>query len=67
MFVKSYSSKEIIDLLKKDGWYLVNTVGSHAQYKHPTKLGKVTVPHPKKSLPIKTVKSIAAQAGITIK
>lgn len=66
MFVTTHSSKEIIQLLKKDGWYLVNTVGSHAQYKHPLKTGKVTVPHPKKTLTVKTVKSIAAQAGITL-
>jgi predicted RNA binding protein YcfA (HicA-like mRNA interferase family) len=31
-------------LLEKDGWFLVNTVGSHRQYEHPTtKKGKVTV------------------------
>lgn len=64
--MKTYSSKDIIQHLQKDGWYLVNTVGSHAQYKHPSKIGKVTVPHPKKTLTIKTVKSIAAQAGIKL-
>lgn len=64
--MKTYSSKEIIQLLKKDGWYLVNTVGSHAQYKHPSKIGKVTVPHPRKTLTIKTVKSIVAHAGIKL-
>lgn len=52
--------------MKADGWYLVNSVGSHQQYKHPTKIGKVTVPHPKKDLPIKTVQSILKQAGIII-
>ncbi|GEL05521.1 type II toxin-antitoxin system HicA family toxin [Rummeliibacillus stabekisii] len=64
--MKSFSSKEIIRKLSADGWYLVHSVGSHQQYKHPTKIGKVTVPHPKKGLPIKTVKSIAKQAGIII-
>lgn len=64
--MKSYSSKEIINLLKQDGWFLKNSVGSHQQFAHPEKKGKVTVPHPKKDLPIKTVKSIAAQAGIVL-
>jgi hypothetical protein len=35
--------REIIKLLEKDGWFLANTVGSHRQYEHPTKKGKVTV------------------------
>ncbi len=35
--MKSYSSKEVIAMLKADGWYEVNVVGSHHQYKHPTK------------------------------
>lgn len=65
--LKSYSSREIICQLKADGWYLMNSVGSHQQYKHPTKKSKVTVPHPKKDLPLKTVKSIAEQAGIILK
>lgn len=64
--MKSYSSREIIQLLKKDGWYLKNSVGRHQQYAHPTKVGKVTVPHPQKDLPLKTVKSIFAQAGIKL-
>ncbi|QIB26280.1 type II toxin-antitoxin system HicA family toxin [Caloranaerobacter azorensis] len=62
--MKSYSSKEIIKILKKNGWYLKRTKGDHHQFKHPTKKGNVTVPHPKKDLPIKTVKSILKQAGI---
>ncbi|WP_338422943.1 type II toxin-antitoxin system HicA family toxin [Anabaena sphaerica] len=35
--------REVINLLESDGWYLVGTEGSHRQFKHPTKLGKVTV------------------------
>lgn len=45
------SSKEIIKTLKKNGWILVNVVGSHHQFKHKNHNGKVTVPHPKKDLP----------------
>ncbi|OOF38324.1 addiction module toxin, HicA family [Rodentibacter rarus] len=58
------NSAKIIKKIEDDGWYLVNVVGSHHQFKHPTKKGRVTVPHPKKDLNIKTVKSILKQAGI---
>jgi predicted RNA binding protein YcfA (HicA-like mRNA interferase family) len=57
-------SAEIIKQLKADGWYLVHVVGSHHQFKHATKPGKVTVPHPKKDLPLPTVRSILKQAGL---
>lgn len=57
------TSQKIIARLKAEGWILVNTKGSHQQFKHPKKKGRVTVPHPKKDLPIGTVKSIAKQAG----
>jgi predicted RNA binding protein YcfA (HicA-like mRNA interferase family) len=56
-------SADIIKRLTEDGWQLVNTRGSHQQFKHPTKPGRVTVPHPKRDLPIGIVRSIFAQAG----
>lgn len=62
--MKSYSSREVIQILKSDGWYEVNCVGDHHQFKHPTKKGRVTVTHPVKDIPIKTLNSIAKQAGI---
>ncbi|MDE2121452.1 MAG: type II toxin-antitoxin system HicA family toxin [Betaproteobacteria bacterium] len=52
------NSAQVIKLLKTDGWFLVHTVGSHHQFRHPTKPGKVTVPHPKKDLPLPTARSI---------
>ena len=58
------NSTAVIKLIRADGWYLVHTVGSHHQFKHPTKPGKVTVPHPKKDLPLLTVRSILKQAGL---
>jgi len=64
--LKSYSSRQLLRILTEDGWYLVATVGDHHQFKHPTKKGKVTVTHPVKDMPIKTVRSILKQAGITI-
>ncbi len=56
-------SREVISRLKQEGWILVNTRGSHQQFKHPVHKGRVTVPHPKKDLPTGTLKSIYKQAG----
>jgi predicted RNA binding protein YcfA (HicA-like mRNA interferase family) len=36
--------REIIKLIEDDGWFFVNQTGSHRQYKHPNKPGRVTVP-----------------------
>ncbi|MCD8127730.1 MAG: type II toxin-antitoxin system HicA family toxin [Clostridiales bacterium] len=63
--MKSYSSREVIRILKADGWYEVSCVGDHHQFKHPSKPGKVTVVHPEKDIPLGTLKSIAKQAGAT--
>jgi predicted RNA binding protein YcfA (HicA-like mRNA interferase family) len=57
-------SQELIKIIEKDGWYLVNVRGSHHQFKHKFKTGRVTIPHPKKDLPKGTVKSILKQAGL---
>lgn len=35
--------REVIKMISDDGWYLVKQVGSHRQYKHPTKSGRVTI------------------------
>jgi predicted RNA binding protein YcfA (HicA-like mRNA interferase family) len=58
------NSADLIKKLKADGWVWVHTVGSHYQFKHPSKDGKVTVPHPKKDLPRGTVNSVLKQAGL---
>ena len=54
----------MIKLIIKDGWVQCHQKGSHCQFKHPLKKGRVTIPHPKKDLPIKTVMSIFKQAQI---
>ncbi|MBO1225402.1 MAG: type II toxin-antitoxin system HicA family toxin [Candidatus Scalindua sediminis] len=36
--------RDIIKLIEEDGWYWVKTKGSHRQYKHPVKKGRVTIP-----------------------
>lgn len=61
---KSLSSSEIIKILKADGWILARSKGSHQHFKHPTRKGVVTVPHPKKSMKRGTQKSIFKQAGL---
>jgi predicted RNA binding protein YcfA (HicA-like mRNA interferase family) len=61
------SSREVIRQLVDDGWYEVAQVGSHVQFKHATKVGRVTVPHPKRDLPIGTLKSIEKKAGINLR
>ena len=65
--MKRYSSREVIAMLRADGWELKTIVGSHHHYVHPTKKGKVTVKHPCKSIPPKTLQSIAKQAGLSIR
>lgn len=65
--MKSYSSREVMRLLMDDGWFLVRIDGSHHHFKHPTKKGLVTVKHPDKDIPIKTLRSIAHQAGLTFR
>ena len=65
--MKSYASKDVIKLLKLDGWELVRIDGSHHHFKHPTKKGLVTVKHPDKDIPIKTLRSIERQSGLTFR
>lgn len=57
-------SRDLIRMIEEDGWYLVRTRGSHRQFKHPTKPGLVTVPHPKNSIPAGTLNNIMKQAGL---
>ena len=61
------NSREILSVLQRDGWIQVAQKGSHVQFKHPGKPGRVTVPHPQKELPVGTVRSIEKQAGIKLR
>ena len=60
-------SREIIKKLKDDGWFEVAQIGSHKQFKHTVKAGRVTVPSPRKDVPIGTLGSIEKQAGIKLR
>ena len=56
---------DVLRLLKDDGWFLVATRGSHRQYKHSTKPGRVTVPgKPSDDLAPGTLNSILKQSGL---
>jgi predicted RNA binding protein YcfA (HicA-like mRNA interferase family) len=57
--------KEAIKILEDDDWHLARTKSSHRQYKHPTKLGLVTVPGKlSDDLAPGTLSSILKQAGL---
>lgn len=57
--------REIIKMIENDGWFLVATKGSHRQYKHPEKSGRITIAgHPSEDLAPGTMNSIVKQAHI---
>jgi len=57
--------REVIRLLERDGWILVMTGGSHRQFKHPTKPGRVTVSgNLGDDMPKGTFGSVKRQAGL---
>ncbi len=59
--------RELLQILEKDGWYLIRTKGSHRQYKHPSKLGTVTLAGKASAdVPIGTLKNILKQAKIEL-
>lgn len=60
-------SREVIKLLESDGWRKVRQEGSHCQFRHPSKSGTVTVPHPESDLAIGTLKSIERQSGVKLR
>lgn len=56
--------RDILQRLYDDGWYLHSTRGSHRQFKHPSKSGRVTVPgKPGDDLAVGTINSIYKQAS----
>jgi predicted RNA binding protein YcfA (HicA-like mRNA interferase family) len=57
--------REIIRLIEADGWHLVTTRGSHRQFKHPGKPGRVTIAgHPNDDLAPGTLNSVVKQAQL---
>ncbi|HEY1943874.1 MAG TPA: type II toxin-antitoxin system HicA family toxin [Roseiarcus sp.] len=60
------NSRELIRILEANGWRKVAQKGSHVQFKHPDKPGRVTVPHPNKDFPTGTLRSIEKQTGLKL-
>ncbi len=60
-------SRRIIAELEKAGWFHVATKGDHWQFKHMAHPGRVTVPHPKRDLPLGTLRSIEKQSGLKLR
>jgi len=57
--------RDIIKVIEADGWYQVDTRGSHRQYKHPTKAGRVTIAgHLGDDIAAGTLNSILKQAKV---
>jgi predicted RNA binding protein YcfA (HicA-like mRNA interferase family) len=56
---------QVLEMLRRDGWVVVATRGSHRQFKHAIKPGRVTVAgKPSDDLPPGTLNSILKQAGL---
>lgn len=58
------TSRDVVEKLTKCGWVKVAQKGSQFQFKHSEFSGRVTVPHPKRDVPIGTLRSIYRQAGL---
>jgi predicted RNA binding protein YcfA (HicA-like mRNA interferase family) len=57
--------RDVINLIEEDGWFLVATRGSHRQYKHMSKAGRVTIAgHPGDDVSLGTLNSIRKQAQL---
>jgi len=64
-YIDAVKVRDVIKMIESDGWYLVVTKGSHRQYKHPKKSGRVTIAgHPSHDLAPGTLNSIVKQAQL---
>jgi predicted RNA binding protein YcfA (HicA-like mRNA interferase family) len=64
LLLLAVTARDLIKLLKKDGWYEKDQKGSHLQLVHPKKKGKVTVPIHSGDIPKGTLNSILKQTGL---
>ncbi|MCE5232906.1 MAG: type II toxin-antitoxin system HicA family toxin [Mizugakiibacter sp.] len=55
--------KEVVRRLEREGWVAAGGKGDHRKFKHPDKSRHVVVPHPRKDLPIGTLRAIFRRAG----
>jgi len=60
--------RKVIKMIEDDGWYMVAMKGSHRQYKHPIKPGRVTIAgNPSHDLAPGTLNSVLKQAQLKMK
>lgn len=67
MYLYTVKSADIISAFEIRRLVQVTQKGSHVQFRHPTKKGRVTVPHPRKDVPFGTLRSINKQAGLNLR
>jgi predicted RNA binding protein YcfA (HicA-like mRNA interferase family) len=60
-------SRDVLERLEQAGWRKVAQKGSHVQLRHPTRPGRVTVPHPERDIPVGTLISIEKQSGLKLR
>ncbi|HEU5457427.1 MAG TPA: type II toxin-antitoxin system HicA family toxin [Terracidiphilus sp.] len=57
--------RDVLRMIEQDGWYQVAQKGSHRQFKHPQKPGRVTIAgHPSQEMDKGTLNSILKQAEL---
>ncbi|MDR1148504.1 MAG: type II toxin-antitoxin system HicA family toxin [Spirochaetaceae bacterium] len=56
--------RNVLRLLLDAGWFIYEQNGSHIQFKHPVKKGRVTVPNHRGDIKKGTLHSIFKQAGL---
>lgn len=61
------NSREVIRALEQAGWERVAQRGSHVQFRHPYRPGRVTVPHPERDLPLGTLLRLSKQSGLALR
>ncbi len=64
VIITTVNSKQVIKMLEADGWELRNVKGSHHVFRHPTKPGHISVPHPKMDLGVGLVHKLLKQAEL---
>ena len=60
-------SRAVIKALEAAGWVEVRVKGSHHHFRHPSRQGTVTVPHPAKDIPLGTLRSIEKHSGVRLR
>ena len=60
-------SRDVMRLLRRDGWQQIRVIGDHHIFRHPVKPGLVIVPHPVQDIPIGTMRSIERHSGLTLR